>query len=315
MKQGVVKKKRRQVAVYFLSYPFLSIRVVYFSATMGRQFCSFVLCLCWLSIVASLKLPSNLALAPKRCFESLKQSLQRESRLYTSATEEQAKSGLGWDSHQAIDSIPESLVRTIDGNDSMRRKFEVLCRGAQASICKAIEEVDGEGKFRSDAWVRENGGGGISRVLTGGKVFEKAGVNLSVVYGTMPQEALKAATERGVDRAKGMAPGERIPFFACGLSSVMHPKNPFAPTMHFNYRYFETDGGIWWFGGGTDITPSYLDEADMKHFHGTYKTACDKHDATFYPKFKKWADEYFKIPHRGRITPPPPPSPSPRSNK
>jgi len=87
-------------------------------------------------------------------------------------------------------------------------------------------------------------------VLAGGKVFEKAGVNLSVVYGTMPQEALKAATERGVDRAKGMAPGERVPFFACGLSSVMHPRNPFCPTMHFNYRYFETDGGIWWFGGG-----------------------------------------------------------------
>ena len=115
----------------------------------------------------------------------------------------------------------------------------------------------------------------------------------------MPQEALKAATERGVDRAKGMAPGERIPFFACGLSCVMHPKNPFAPTMHFNYRYFETDGGVWWFGGGTDITPSYLDEDDMKHFHGSYKTACDKHDTEFYPKFKKWADDYFQIPHRG----------------
>jgi len=130
-------------------------------------------------------------------------------------------------------------------------------------------------------------------------VFEKAGVNLSVVYGTMPKEALIAATERGVDRAKNMKPGERVPFFACGLSSVMHPRNPFAPTMHFNYRYFETDGGLWWFGGGTDITPSYLDEADMKHFHGTYKAACDKHDAEFYPKFKKWADSYFKIAHRG----------------
>jgi coproporphyrinogen III oxidase len=135
--------------------------------------------------------------------------------------------------------------------------------------------------------------------MTGGRLFEKAGINLSVVYGTMPQEALNAATERGVDRTKGMAPGERIPFFACGLSSVMHPKNPFCPTMHFNYRYFETDGGIWWFGGGTDITPSYLDEADMKHFHGAYKTACDKHDPAFYSKFKKWADDYFVIPHRG----------------
>lgn len=215
------------------------------------------------------------------------------------AGEEQQKSGIGWDSHQAISAIPESLVKSIDGNDSMRKKFEQLCREAQRDICAAIEELDGEGKFKEDAWVRESGGGGISRVLSGGKKFEKAGVNLSVVYGSMPQEALKAATERGVDRAKGMAPGERVPFFACGLSSVMHPKNPFAPTMHFNYRYFETDGGVWWFGGGTDITPSYLDEADMKHFHGTYKAACDKHDETFYPTFKKWADEYFKIPHRG----------------
>ena len=126
----------------------------------------------------------------------------------------------------------------------------------------------------------------MSRVMSNGRVFEKAGVNLSVVYGSMPQEgakvqtvpkkalsnvltpfpqnklssALQAATERGVDRAKGMAPGERVPFFACGLSSVMHPRNPMCPTMHFNYRYFETDGGVWWFGGGTDITPSYINE-------------------------------------------------------
>ena len=136
-------------------------------------------------------------------------------------------------------------------------------------------------------------------MLTNGKVFEKAGVNLSVVYGSMPQEALAAATERGVDRAKGMKPGERVPFFACGLSSVMHPKNPHAPTMHFNYRYFETDGGVWWFGGGTDITPAYLYEEDMKLFLGSYKAVCDKHHADYYAKFKQWADEYFVIKHRG----------------
>lgn len=217
----------------------------------------------------------------------------------TTAKDPTKASGIGWDSHQAIDQIPETLVNAIEGNESMRRRFEEVCRNAQASICAAIEEIDGEGKFKTDAWVRENGGGGMSRVLQGGKVFEKAGVNLSVVYGTMPQEALKAATERGVDRAKGMKPGERVPFFACGLSSVMHPKNPFAPTMHFNYRYFETDGGVWWFGGGTDITPAYLNEEDMKHFHGTYKDVCDKHDPAFYPRFKKWADDYFVIPHRG----------------
>merc|ERR1719498_483622 len=208
-------------------------------------------------------------------------------------------SGIGWDSHRAIDSIPDSLVNEIEGNDSMRRKFERACREAQQQICSAVEKVDGGATFIEDAWVRDNGGGGISRVLKGGKVFEKAGVNLSVVYGTMPQEALAAATERGVDRAKGMKPGERVPFFACGLSSVMHPRNPHCPTMHFNYRYFETDGGLWWFGGGTDITPSYLNEDDMKHFHGTLKTVCDRHDPEYYPKFKKWADDYFVIKHRG----------------
>lgn len=210
---------------------------------------------------------------------------------------------LGWNSHVAIDSAPDTLVRGTDlgtpGNEGMRRKFEAMCRTAQNDICKAIEELDGEGKFQEDVWERPNGGGGISRVLSKGKVFEKAGCSLSVVYGTMPPEAVASATERGADRAKGMQPGERVPFFACGLSSVMHPRNPFAPTMHFNYRYFETDGGAWWFGGGTDITPSYLDEEDMMHFHGTYKEVCDKHDPTYYTKFKRWADDYFYIKHRG----------------
>jgi coproporphyrinogen III oxidase len=210
-------------------------------------------------------------------------------------------SHLGWNSHEAVEDIPESLVKEGDGPDGnypMRAKFEKMCRDAQKDITKAIEEIDGGGTFKEDAWVRPTGGGGMSRVLSGGKVFEKAGVNLSVVYGTMPQEALQAATERGVDRSKGMAPGERVPFFACGLSSVMHPRNPFAPTMHFNYRYFETDGGAWWFGGGTDITPSYINEDDLKHFHGTYKEICDKHDPEYYKEFKAWADKYFVIQHR-----------------
>ena len=108
-------------------------------------------------------------------------------------------------------------------------------------------------------------------------MFEKAGVNLSVVYGKMPKEALKAATEgffKGASEAaassstQGTADDGSIPFFAVGISSVMHPRNPHCPTMHFNYRYFETAGGTWWFGGGTDLTPSYLDEEDVKHFHG-----------------------------------------------
>jgi len=208
---------------------------------------------------------------------------------------------ISWDSHTYVDSVPDSLVRDDDlagANNEMRRKFEANCRRAQEAICKAVSELDGS-EFRQDVWTREGGGGGISRVLCDGNVFEKAGCSLSVVYGSMPQEALQSATSRGADRAKGYAPGERVPFFACGLSSVMHPRNPMAPTMHFNYRYFETDGGVWWFGGGSDLTPSYLFEEDVKHFHGTYKSVCDKHDEEFYPKFKKWADEYFYIKHRG----------------
>jgi len=235
------------------------------------------------------------------------------SRLY-SANSSTEKSGdtdtktdpnpvnIGWNSHKAVVDIPSTLVRETDfaGNNPMRMKFEKMCRDAQVKITQAIEEIEGEGgaKFQEDCWVRANGGGGMSRVLSGGKVFEKAGVNLSVVYGSMPQEALQAATERGIDRGKGMKPGERIPFFACGLSSVMHPRNPMCPTMHFNYRYFETDGGVWWFGGGTDITPSYIDTEDMSHFHGTYKEVCDRHDPNYYPEFKAWADRYFQISHR-----------------
>jgi len=161
----------------------------------------------------------------------------------------------------------------------MRFKFEAMCREAQLKITKAIEDVDGEAVFKEDAWTRDNGGGGMSRVMSGGKVFEKAGVNLSVVYGSMPAEALIAATERGVDRAKGMKPGERVPFFACGLSSVMHPRNPFCPTMHFNYRYFETDGGLWWFGGGTDITPAYVNEEVS-----TLASHCCTREPLLYPR-------------------------------
>jgi len=182
----------------------------------------------------------------------------------------------------------------------MRSRFEKVIRDAQDSICAAISEIDGT-PFHQDAWTRPGGGGGITRVLQGGKVWEKAGVNVSVVYGSMPYEAYRAAVGHDV---QGISSGDRVPFFAAGISSVMHPWNPHAPTMHFNYRYFETEEwngipGQWWFGGGTDITPSYLYQEDMQHFHGTYKAVCDRHDSEFYPKFKAWCDEYFLIKHRG----------------
>lgn len=202
----------------------------------------------------------------------------------------------------------KTLCQESDAPESMRRRFEAVCAEAQERICRAIEEVDGKATFCRDAYTRESGGGGISRVLTDGDVFEKAGVNLSVVYGKMSPEAMQAAqrgdgagprkeTSRGTEARHELQEG--VPFFACGLSSVMHPKNPHCPTMHFNYRYFETANGAWWFGGGTDITPSYLDKEDMAHFHGTYKKVCDSFEPSWYPRFKEWADRYFRIEHRG----------------
>jgi coproporphyrinogen III oxidase len=194
----------------------------------------------------------------------------------------------------------ERLCDPKDGPDSVRGRFEMVCAEAQEKICKIIEDFDGEATFSRERYLKDAGGGGVSRVLRNGDLFEKAGVNLSVVYSQMPAEALRAATTKaGKEAGLKLEPGEKVPFFACGLSCVMHPRNPFCPTMHFNYRYFETEFGVWWFGGGTDITPSYLDLEDMRHFHGTYKNICDKHDPSWYPRFKKWADTYFYIPHRG----------------
>ncbi|GAV62353.1 Coprogen_oxidas domain-containing protein [Cephalotus follicularis] len=196
---------------------------------------------------------------------------------------------------------PDSFLRDSD-DASVRSRFEKMIREAQCSVCAAIEAVEGvEGaKFKEDVWSRPAGGGGISRVLQDGAVWEKAGVNVSVVYGLMPPEAYRAANPN-----QARKPGP-IPFFAAGISSVLHPKNPFAPTLHFNYRYFETDAPKddpgaprqWWFGGGTDLTPAYIFEEDVKHFHSIQKRACDKFDPTFYPRFKKWCDDYFYIKHR-----------------
>ncbi|XP_056415286.1 oxygen-dependent coproporphyrinogen-III oxidase, mitochondrial isoform X1 [Hyla sarda] len=144
------------------------------------------------------------------------------------------------------------------------------------------------------------GGGGVSCVLQDGKVFEKAGVNVSVVYGYLSAEAIQQMKSRGKDMK---TKDGKLPFCAMGVSSVIHPKNPHVPTIHFNYRYFEieeADGNKqWWFGGGTDLTPTYLNQNDVVHFHQTLKEACDKHNPGFYPKFKKWCDDYFFIKHRG----------------
>eukprot|EP00741_Cyanophora_paradoxa_P008918 tig00001409_g8632.t1 len=191
--------------------------------------------------------------------------------------------------------------------DPLKRKAELLYLSMQHNIVSAFEEIDGSGDFRVDAWDRKTGGGGVTMVKQGGNVFEKSGVAVSCVHGSFGPEAFVQAAQSVRMPGTG-APVERpsgeVPFFACGVSSVNHPWNPHAPTMHFNYRYFEIGGKdgvpkIWWYGGGADLTPSYLYEEDAIHFHQVHKDACDKHDKALYPKYKKWCDEYFLIKHRG----------------
>ncbi|KAG9349627.1 hypothetical protein JZ751_028075 [Albula glossodonta] len=193
-------------------------------------------------------------------------------------------------------SAPVTDVQALQQRkDEMSTRMEMLIMETQAAFCRALEEVDG-GKFRVDHCV-----------LQDGKVFEKAGVNVSVVYGTLSEDAARQMRSRGKE-LKGK--DGKLPFIAMGVSSVIHPHNPHIPTVHFNYRYFEieqADGSkYWWFGGGTDLTPVYIDEDDAVHFHSTLKEACDKHQVQYYPDFKKWydpscvtCDRYFYIRHRG----------------
>lgn len=161
----------------------------------------------------------------------------------------------------------------------------------QNRICQALEAVDGKARFHEDVWDRPEGGGGITRVISNGAVFEKGGVNSSVVYGNVTD------LMRSQLKIKGSG------WFACGLSLVLHPLNPFVPTVHCNYRMLELydeNGGLTdrWFGGGTDLTPYYLFEDDARHFHGVYKQTCDRFDSTFYQEFKQVCDDYFVNWHR-----------------
>jgi coproporphyrinogen III oxidase len=173
----------------------------------------------------------------------------------------------------------------------MKSKFYKYIEDLQDTITSKLEEVDGGAKFQEDIWKRKEGGGGRTRVIEDGAVFEKGGVNISAVHGDLP-EVLRNQFK--------VKEGN---FFACGLSLVLHPKNPFVPTVHANWRYFEmydSEGNIvtQWFGGGQDLTPYYLFDEDAIHFHTVCKSACDTHDLEFYPKFKKTCDEYFWNSHR-----------------
>lgn len=162
----------------------------------------------------------------------------------------------------------------------------------QDSICHGLEEEDGEARFHEDAWDRDDGGSGITRVITDGAVFEKGGVNFSHVYGaTLPPSASATRPELA-----GRS------FQAMGVSLVIHPNNPFVPTSHANFRFFiaekEGEAPVWWFGGGYDLTPYYGNEEDARHWHQVAKQACDPFGAELYPRFKKECDEYFYLKHR-----------------
>lgn len=168
-----------------------------------------------------------------------------------------------------------------------RDRVKQLMQQLQDKICDALEQVDGVSSFRQDSWEREEGGGGRSRVLSEGGIFEQAGVNFSEVWGNqLPPSILAQRPE-----AKGHG------FFATGTSLVLHPRSPYIPTIHLNYRYFEA-GPVWWFGGGVDLTPYYPFSEDAAHFHRTLKTGCDAHHPEYYSVFKPWCDEYFYLKHR-----------------
>ena len=159
-------------------------------------------------------------------------------------------------------------------------------QGLQSRICTALEKADGKSTFQIDTWQREGGGGGTSRVIENGAIIEKGGVNFSAVFGESPAQMLKLMNLEPAD------------FFATGVSIVLHPKNPLIPIIHMNVRYFEMSTGIYWFGGGIDLTPHYVFDEDAKFFHQSLKKACDKHHKSYYSEFKKKADDYFYIPHR-----------------
>lgn len=180
-----------------------------------------------------------------------------------------------------------------DTTDALSKKeqFYNYIQNLQDEITSAFEKIDGKATFKEDLWEREGGGGGRTRVIENGNVFEKGGVNISAVHGELPKSMQNYFNVEDCD------------FYACGLSLVLHPKSPMVPTVHANWRYFEMynkKGQLidQWFGGGQDLTPYYLFEEDAKHFHGVCKKACDQHDPEFYPLYKERCDNYFWNSHR-----------------
>lgn len=178
---------------------------------------------------------------------------------------------------------------------SLLERAKRLFRTTQDQIVTALEELEDGVKFQTDQWERPDlvngyGGGGVSRLLQNGAIFEQAGVNFSAVHGHLP-------IEMGVKLLADQSISEPVPFIATGISLVIHPLSPLIPTTHANYRFLQV-GSKQWFGGGGDLTPYVLFDEDAKHFHRVLKGECDRFNSDFYPRFKNWCDEYFYLPHR-----------------
>jgi len=168
-----------------------------------------------------------------------------------------------------------------------RESIEAYYRGLQSDLCDRLAQLDGGAGFGVDEWIRPDGGGGTTRVISGGDLFEKGAINVSAVYGPIPAQLGDKIGAVGAQ------------FFATGISMIFHPRNPFVPTMHANLRYFEIADGTAWFGGGLDLTPYYLFEDDAEHFHTVCKRVCDRHEVAGYTTMKRACDNYFYLSHRG----------------
>jgi coproporphyrinogen III oxidase len=210
---------------------------------------------------------------------------------------------------QIID-VPESHVYDLD---FIRRKAKKVFREMFEDVCESIQQLDGKA-FTEHFWTRDKSGilmstdnkddyTYVDRSFLNGKVFEKVGVNYVAIEGELPPGmTFQKSGALVTGEADSMSSDVRTPYFATGASFVIHPYNPMVPIAHVNYRYFQVGNAAqpayWWFGGGADLTPSYLFEEDAVHFHKVHKEVCDKYNPSYYARFKKWCDDYFFIKHR-----------------